>query len=270
MKYAKDQGDTKVHGYDATMEKAMRDEIALRNHLESALTNKEIMAYYQSKVDYETGEVVGVEALARWISEPLGFIGPNVFIPAVHSFFLDVEFGEYMIDHVFANYAKLKEKYGEKVHVSINISPAYFASSNFVVYTKKALAKYQIPASQIIYEITEDLFIDDIGNITCVAEEIRSMGISLSIDDFGTGYSSMSYLGNLQFDEMKIDKAFVDELTKNPRAVKLFKTLCNIAEVFDYRLVAEGVETKEQLEIIRETSVKVIQGYLFSRPEPLE
>lgn len=269
MKHAKDQGDTKAHSYSEAIEKEVRDELLMRNHLEKAIKNKDITTYFQSKVNYKTGQVVGVEALARWVSDTLGFVSPAVFIPAVHSFFLDVEFGDYIINHVFENFARIKEVYGQDVHVAINISPAYFASDNFVAFSREALAKYGVPGSQIVYEITEDLFIDDIDAINAVAEDIRALGICLSIDDFGTGYSSMNYLGHIQLDEMKIDKAFVDDLTVNPQAVKLFKTFCNIAEVFDYRLVAEGVETKEQLEVIKATSIEIVQGYLYSKPEPL-
>jgi EAL domain-containing protein (putative c-di-GMP-specific phosphodiesterase class I) len=239
------------------------------NHLHKALKNHEITVYYQSKINFETKKVVGVEALARWKSEELGFVPPNIFIPAITKLNLMNEFGSYMIDQVLGSYKKIQKKYGEDVSVSINISPANFMDSKFYSRLKETVLHYQVPPEKVILEITEDVFISDYDGICDIITKVHNLGIRVSIDDFGTGYSSLNYLTNMNFDEMKIDKSFIDQIIDDEKVFKLFQILCNIAEVYGYDIVAEGVETKKQLEKIKETSLKVIQGYLFSKPEPL-
>jgi len=269
MKFAKEQGDTKPHGYTEEMEQSILHERDMRIQLEAAIDNGEIYPAYQAQKNYKTDKVVGVEGLARWHSTKLGQVSPGVFVPAVHNFFLDEKFGQYMVDRILGDYKALQSKYGMDITVSINISPIYFTSESFVAYTQKKLDQYGVPPEKVIYEITEDLLLDNFELVREVVEQIRGIGIKLSIDDFGTGYSSMSYLAMIPLDEMKIDKSFVDRLTDGPQAVKLFKTLCSVAEVFGYTLIAEGVESYEQLEIISDTSLEIIQGYLYSKPEKL-
>ncbi len=268
MKYAKEHDNRNVCYFDPFMDKALEDEITMRTNLEKALNKAQIQAWYQMKVDYETGKTVGVEALARWQSDELGFISPGVFIPAIHKFHLDILFGNYMIDHIFSNYQKIIHKYGD-VKIAINISPTYFDSGQIIEATDIALEKYNVPANRVILEVTEDIFIGDIDAFSAISKELKSRGISLSIDDFGTGYSSLNYLKNLDIDEIKVDKVFIDQIQEDEDALNLLKSMCHIAELFGYDIVAEGVETKEQLEVIKETQLKIIQGYLFSKPEPL-
>lgn len=269
MKVAKDNGDLRICFYEPSMKVAIENELLMGNHLHRAIREGEISAYYQGKVDYQTKKVVGVEALARWKSDELGFIPPNIFIPAITKLNLISEFGSYMIDKVFNDYKSIQNKYGKEVSVSINISPAHFMDPNFYDQLKEMINQYQISPEKVILEITEDLFISDYDGIAEIITKVHNLGVRVSIDDFGTGYSSLNYLTNMNFDEMKIDKSFIDQILDDDKVFKLFQILCNIAEVYGYDIVAEGVETEKQLEKIKETSLKVIQGYLFSKPEPL-
>lgn len=153
--------------------------------------------------------------------------------------------------------------------VSINISPLCFMEKDFAGKIERALKKHKIPPHRLILEITEDIFIADYKEINKIIARLRQLFVKVSIDDFGTGYSSLNYLRNIHPDEIKLDKSFVDQILDDDKAFYMFETLCNIAENFGYSIVAEGVETREQLEKISTTPLKIIQGYLFSKPEPL-
>ena len=270
MRIAKEAYDSTVHIYEDSMREAMKNELEMRSYLREAIDNDEIRPYYQGKVDHRDGKYVGVEALARWHSKVLGFVAPNEFIPALTRLNLMHEFTEYIMDKVLDDYQKIMEKYGPSTSVSINIPPSYFFQSDFIANIQRMLGSYAMPAEKLILEITEDLFIGDYDLITERIEQLHELGIRISIDDFGTGYSSLNYLVNMKVDEIKIDKSFIDQMEKDNKAFELFKILCNIAQVYDYTIVAEGVETEKQLNMIKTTSLKIIQGYYFSKPESLD
>jgi len=270
MKVAKDSNSLQLQEYHEAIRETLESELSMRRYLEQALKEKEIVAYYQAQVDFVTGHVKGVEALARWNSKKLGFVSPSVFIPAIDSQNLVTEFSNYMIERVLSDYEKLKEKFNADITLSINISPAYFMDTSCYEFLKVAFLRHSIPPEKLTLEITEDVFISEPGKINSIIERLHHLGVRISIDDFGTGYSSLNYLTKMNFDEMKIDKSFVQKILEEPRAFELFEVLCNIARIYDYDIVAEGVETELQLEKIKTTSLRIIQGFLFSKPEPLE
>lgn len=269
MKYAKEERSLKVFQYDIDMEDAFEKEIQLRKYLKNAIVNQEISMVYQCKVDALTKEVVGVEALARWSSSILGKVSPAVFIPAINQTNLTVEFGDYILTRVLSEYQQLKEKYNKDITVSVNISPLFFLERGFLERVKKGIERFQVPADKVILEITEDIFINDFSLVDGIIGELKKLGFKISLDDFGTRYSSLNYLKNLKIDELKIDKSFVDQILFDEKAYQMFKFVCDIANVFNYDVVAEGVESIEQLEKISEAGVRIIQGYLFSFPEAL-
>ncbi|PKM67657.1 MAG: hypothetical protein CVU95_06150 [Firmicutes bacterium HGW-Firmicutes-2] len=270
MKHAKEQRNTKIYMFDSDMEKAILDELEMRKYLKVAIEEKKITVHYQEKYDFVKQKVVGVEALSRWFSDELGYVSPNVFIPALSELNLTSKFGDYMIDRVMRDYAKLKEIYGEGISVSINISPTHFLEVGFLTTVMQALVFHNVPAEKVILEVTEDIFIADFKKISTIITSLHVLGLKVSIDDFGTGYSSFNYLKSIDFDEMKIDKTFMDQILDDDKAFKLFQILCEIAKIYDYDIVAEGVETMEQLEMIKGTSLRIVQGYLFSKPQPIE
>ncbi len=269
MKYAKEAEESGVYFYKHQLSEALYEELSLKKHLTLGLKDKEFLPYYQKKINYKTGDIVGLEALARWESKVLGFVSPGGFIPALSKFHLDLDFSAYMIDRVMSDCRKIWALYGDDVKVSINIATAFFESNRLVDVTRLSMEKYDIPRNRIIYEITEDILIMDFKRFDKISRELKSLGILLSIDDFGTGYSSLSYLRSINADELKIDRSFIDQIQMDDQAFELLKALCNIAEIYGYDLVAEGVETNEQLALLKETPIEVIQGYLFSKPEPL-
>ena len=269
MKTAKDSNSLGLHEYHTGIREAIESELAMKRHLARALNEHEIAVHYQAQVDFLTGTIVGVEALARWDSKELGPVPPSVFIPAIDSQNLVKEFSNYMLETVLGDYEQLKKKYNDEITVSINISPAYFMDRNCFESLSSAIDRHSLPADKLILEITEDVFISEIESITVIINQLHDLGLRISIDDFGTGYSSLSYLTQMDFDEMKIDKSFVSRILDDPKSFRLFEVLCDIADIYGFNIVAEGVETEQQLQKIRTTSLHIIQGYLFSRPELL-
>jgi len=269
MRTARENKDLSITLFEESMKERVENELAMRQHLGKAILEKEMIPYYQEKVDFTTKKVVGVEALARWISSEMGFVPPNVFIPYINQLNLITEFTGYMIDKVLGDYQTLVMKYDSELTISINISPLCFMEKDFTDKIERAINKHNIPPHRLILEITEDIFIADYKEINEIITKLHELFVKVSIDDFGTGYSSLNYLINIHPDEIKIDKSFVDQILHDDKAFYMFDSLCNIAENFGYSIVAEGVENKKQLEKISTTSLKIIQGYLFSKPEPL-
>nr|WP_320011822.1 EAL domain-containing protein [uncultured Desulfobulbus sp.] len=270
MKIAKEKNDFTIHIYEEDMREQIENELLMSKHLSNAIMEEKILPHYQSKIDYRTMHCTGVEALARWCSEELGCISPGIFIPAIIRLNLTDQFTRYLLDRVLSDYPKLCTKYGEGITVSVNISPLSFLAPGFVEYVGKMLNKHKIAADRLILEITEDVLINDHRAVSTTIEGLHHIGVKISIDDFGTGYSSLNYLVNIDFDEMKIDKSFIHQMEKDPKAFQLLKIICDIAELHQYSLVAEGVETTAQLDLIKDTPLRIIQGYLFSKPEALD
>jgi EAL domain-containing protein (putative c-di-GMP-specific phosphodiesterase class I) len=270
MKVAKEKNDFIIHVYKDEMREQIENELMLSRHLSNAIQDREIVPYYQSKIDYRNMACTGVEALSRWFSKELGFIPPGIFIPAISKLNLTDRFTRYVLDRVLGDYRKICEKYGEGVTVSLNISPVSFLAPEFVEYVDSMLKKHKVLADRLILEITEDVLISDHRAVSKTITELHRIGVKISIDDFGTGYSSLNYLVNIDFDEMKIDKSFIHQMEKDEKAYQLLKIICEIAELHHYSLVAEGVETTAQLDLIKDTPLSIIQGYLFSKPEALD
>jgi len=269
MKIIKDSGLADIKIYKNTMKTELEADLNLAATFKKAFEDEEIIPYYQNKVDYTTGDIVGVEALARWKSEKLGMVPPSVFMPAVHQLNLTNRFNIYMLYRVLEDYEKLVQKFNNEITVSINITASSFLDNNFYNRVCDVMNTYKIPHNKLILEITEDIFISDMEAIRNITDKLHSLGVKISIDDFGTGYSSLNYLTGINFDELKIDKSFIDRILSDHTTFELVETFCHIADVFGYVIVAEGVESKEQLEMLKGTSLKVIQGYLFSKPEPI-
>ena len=270
MKSAKESNNQRLNEYNDSLLRKIENELSMRRYLRKAIDENEFHAFYQTQVDFRTGKITGVEALARWDSSELGAVSPAVFIPAINDQNLVEEFSTYMMERVLSDYPELKKKYNNEITVSINISPTFFMDKNFIKNIEIMLKRYSIPPKKIILEITEDVFISDFNKITEIINHLHNLGLRISIDDFGTGYSSLNYLTRINFDEMKIDKSFINKIIEDERSMEMFKVLCQIAEIYGYEVVAEGVETDLQLEKIRDTSLRIIQGYIFSKPEPLD
>lgn len=269
LQFARTQYDVLPLSFKREMHIEMEKEDLIRRCIKKGLEHEEFFLNYQEKTDIKTEKTIGVEALARWNSRELGEVNPSTFIPVMNRANMMHAFSEYIFVKVLQDFEKLQKKYGRDITVSINISPTFFFRDNFIAFITQQLERYQIAPEAIILEITEDVFISEFEVIRQKVKLIRDSGIRVSLDDFGTGYSSLNYLANIDFDEIKIDKSFIDFLGKDPRASNLFQSIVQIADVFDYKVIAEGIETQEQLEMVRRMGCHMVQGYYFSKPEPI-
>lgn len=269
LQHAKESGETALRKYEPELFEILEREETVKALAETALEEDEFVLYYQNKVDLIENKIVGVEALARWHSHTLGPVSPAVFIPAISKANLMTEFSTYVFKKALDDFPKLQAKFHEDLTLSVNISPIFFLKQHFVSFVLSEIEARNINPSQVILEITEDTFISEFELIQSKVKELRAGGVRISLDDFGTGYSSLNYLTSIHFDEIKIDKAFIDFLSHDHRALALLKNIVEVARIFDYKVVAEGVETSEQVEKLASVGCYMIQGYLYSKPEPL-
>ncbi|WP_321323021.1 EAL domain-containing protein [Thiomicrorhabdus sp.] len=238
---------------------------AIEHHLRTAIENNEIYLNYQPQVNKD-GELHGVECLVRWQSPNLGFVPPNEFIPIAEEIGLMPLLGQRITNLALTEIGMLQEKLNGRFQISINVSIKQFMQENFFEEFISCVQKSRIPFKYITLEITESLLIEDIDFILSMLHQFRRKDISISLDDFGTGYSSLSLLRQLPIQELKIDKAFVDDILDDSKDATLVKNIINIGNEFGMHTLAEGVETKEQVEQLTHFECDLYQGYFFSKP----
>jgi len=242
------------------------DDLSLENQLKDALKNHEINIVYQPQVN-KHGELLGLESLVRWNNKAFGAVPPNKFIPVAEQAGLMPEIGRFIINSALKGASALAPL---DFSLSINISVKQFYSSGFAEYVLQQVEQSGIPAERLKIEITESLFIQDIDYVLGIIKQLKTAGISISLDDFGTGYSSLSLLKKLPIDELKIDKSFVDDIVEDQSSRALLQGIIDIADRMDFSIVAEGVETEEQLEILDHLGCDIYQGYYFYKPSSQE
>lgn len=261
---------TKPIIYNQEIELRIKQEYDLKHAVNQAIINGDFVMHYQEKINGIDRQVIGVEALARWKSADLGFVSPSVFIPLINKSVLFAEFGNLVIQKVMGDCQKLREKYSSDLKISINISPQYLLSQDFISYILRAIDARKINPENIIFEITEEILIENIENAVSVLKELKKYGFKISLDDFGSGYSSLNYLSRLIFDEVKIDKSFIDHIANDPKIAKMIEIIVALKNVYGFDIVAEGVETEEQFNILMSMGDFIIQGYYFSKPQSIE
>jgi len=269
LKIAKENSPTSIYKFEKSMAESLEYEAKIINNIESSIINNEFQVYYQNKVSIKDKKVIGVEALARWNSKELGFISPVVFIPAIDKANMTAKFSRMIIEKVLRDYPLLEMKFEKGITISINISPLFFFEKNFTDILITAVKNSGINPNKVIIEITEDIFINDFITIEKIIAKLKAVGIRISLDDFGTGYSSLTYVKDINFDEIKVDKSFIQGLSTDVRVFSLLKSIDIIAKAYNYSVVAEGVETKEQLDMVKEAGFDIVQGFIYSKPEPL-
>ena len=260
--------DGPVH-FSPEMLSQLSEEMQMRSALEAALVKKEFVIHYQKKVETATGKLCGLEALARWQTAEGKLVPPDTFIPVLTKFNLMVRFGELIYKTVLSDLPRIDSLFGEETPVSINISPLHFLTPGFCQHILQGLSENKVDPRRIILEITEDVFIQDLSTIKLIIQDLRLAGLGISLDDFGKGFSSLSSIRELELSELKIDKSFVYEVESDPRQFGLVSSICALGHTLGFKVVAEGVETVRQVERLKATGCDALQGYYFSRPEPL-
>ncbi|MBI9102377.1 MAG: bifunctional diguanylate cyclase/phosphodiesterase [Spirochaetales bacterium] len=256
--------------YDPEIEEDLKTENIYTYEIQKAVENEEFNIFYQAKYDIEGNKIHGIEALARWNSPVLGNVSPSVFIPHIHTSYLTIPFTKMIIRKVMEDIALVDKNFGEDVQVSINIPPSFFHFYGMSDFIQKIIQKEGVDPGRIIFEITEDIFIKGIEDVNAKLAELNRMGIKISLDDFGTGFSSLSYIQDLQIQELKIDKSFIDQIISNEKSFILVKAICDIAKANNFSIVAEGVESEPQVKLLQQTSCDLIQGYIYSKPSALK
>jgi diguanylate cyclase (GGDEF)-like protein/PAS domain S-box-containing protein len=266
---AKQAGRNQYQFFTPAMQTAATDRLRLESQLRRALEQHELMLHYQPLLDLSTGAVIAVEALLRWNHPTLGLIPPDQFIPVAEETGLIVGIGQWVL-HEACRQAVAWQALGHApARVAVNVSPVQFGRSDFDAHVAAALKHSGLDPRWLELELTESLVMRDVEDSIAQMGRLRALGVSIAVDDFGTGYSSLSYLQRLPIDALKIDRTFVREIhTTSGQAVA--QAIIALAHSLKKRVVAEGVETNVQLEVLRELGCDHAQGYLFSRPVPAE
>lgn len=252
--------------YDEVMGNAAAKVLRLAADLQHAVENEELRLQYQPKVDTTSGRLLGMEALVRWMHPERGMISPIEFIPVAEDTGLIVPIGRWVLREACRQNAEWQQAGLRPLRVAVNLSARQFRSGNLLDEIDAALAETGLPVNSLELEITESMVMDDPEEVIKLLNAIHERGIHLALDDFGTGHSSLAYLKRFPIDCVKIDRAFIKDTPANTDDVAIARTIVAMAQALNLSTVAEGVETAEQLELLKNMGCNQIQGYYFSRP----
>jgi len=265
MYSAKENGRNQVAFYYAEMHEKVLNKLTLEKDLRAAILENQLQVYYQPQLN-KLNKLIGVEALIRWQHPQKGFINPEEFIQIAEETGLIYEIGEFVLQKSLTDITKLNAEENISLKLSVNISPRQFKRDDFVFQIKNLIENFQLNKNFLTLEVTESIALENLSETIAKFEELKHAGAMISLDDFGTGYSSLSYLKRLPINELKIDKSFVFDICEDPQDALLVKTIINIAHQFGLHVVAEGVETKEQLAFLQTEECDIYQGYYHSKP----
>ena len=270
MHKAKEEGKNRYKFFDVEISNILKRQYEIEKALRTAIENNEIFMVFQPKISIKGEKVNGFEALVRWVNNELGFISPAEFIPIAENSGLIIDLGKYIIEESFKKCRELCCSTKSKFHIAINISDIQIREEGFISFVSEMLEKYNIPPEYIEFEITEGVIMQSVVKNIELLIELKRLGVSIALDDFGTGYSSLSYLKRLPIDVLKIDKSFVDGIGVDEKSEYIAESIIKLSHSLNLRVVAEGVETKEQLGYLNKMKCDVAQGYYFSKPEKFE
>lgn len=264
-----EEAENKIAFFDVEMNNQRIWERKVEDDMNRALKNKEFQVYLQPKIKTSEEVLAGAEALVRWIHPQEGFIPPNKFIPIFEKNGFITKLDDYMLEEV----ASLQEqwiKQGNKiVPISVNVSRAHFTRSDLAAHICSIVDKYEVPHNVIELELTESAFFDDKKQLLDTINQLRELGFSVSMDDFGAGYSSLNSLKEMHIDVLKIDADFFRGADVEERGMLIVSEVIELAKKLDMKIVAEGIESREQVDFLTEQECDLIQGYFFSKPMPV-
>lgn len=267
---AKSQGKNKILYFDGAILEDFLQNVTIQTKLKEVIFEQNFTMFYQPQFFVESGELRGVEALIRWKDSKGSMISPSVFIPIAEKNGTIVPIGNWVIEKSVQTYAGWLDQYHYPMLLSLNISAVQCRQEDFTESFLQILKKYDVSPEDIEVEITETSLIDDFESVIGRLGELREAGVRISLDDFGTGFSSLSYLKSLPIDTLKIDKSFVDTLLTDHNTKIITESIIYMVKRLGYETIAEGVETQEQFQYLKELSCDVIQGYCMGRPMPEE
>lgn len=267
MYAAKRAGGSTFSFFDPSMEHDARDQLQLQHDLRSALDRSELELYYQPKIHTQSGQVTGAEALVRWHHPTRGLVGPDQFIPIAERFGLIGALGGWVLDES-CRQMRLWEDQGLRMRVAINLSAHQLRQDDLVERVRSSLGRHRVDATLLTCEITESVAMEDTEITRRSLAHLAKVGATVSIDDFGTGYSSLSSLRSLPARQLKIDRSFIADLDHSPDARAIVHGIISLAHALDLQVVAEGVETERQRDILLALECDELQGFLYAKPMP--
>ncbi len=268
MQSAKKLGGNRVASFDFGMNTTVHAKVKLEIELRSALTAGELELFYQPKVDTQSGAVHSAEALIRWRHPQRGLVPPGDFIPLAEECGLIADIGEWVVREACRQARTWQLEGLPLLRIAVNLSPTQFRHGNLLAIMRKALDDADLDARYLEVELTENTVMSDAEGSVAILEKLSEMGVLVSVDDFGTGYSSMSYLRRFPVDKLKIDRAFISEIVSRPDDASIVRAIVSLAHSLRLKVVAEGVETLEQLEFLKSLGCDQYQGYYFSPAVP--
>jgi EAL domain-containing protein (putative c-di-GMP-specific phosphodiesterase class I) len=254
--------------FESSMLTEAERKLTLERDLAAAMENGELAMHLQLQIDHQRTPV-GAELLMRWRRADGTMVAPDVFIPAAESSGLILPLGQWALRQACLSWLRL-DRAGLAVPLSVNVSPLQFRQPDFVDQVCAVLVETGAPASELIFEVTEGLLVNDMNETIGRMHELARMGIRFSIDDFGTGYSSLAYLKKMPLYELKIDKSFIRDTPGDANGTAIVQSILAMADHLGLRVVAEGVETQQQAAFLAANRQPAMQGFLFSRPVPLD
>ena len=270
--YAKSEGRNKYKSFNKQMNEANQNKLELMNELRHAMEKDELRLHYQPLIDLETGSIIGVEALLRWFHTTRGPIPPQEFISLAEECGYIQTIGDWILETACKQNKEWQDAGLPPIYMSINLSAPQFKKQNVVTLVKDILAKNQLDPKYVELELTESIIMEDTNLFIETLNQLKKLGVNLVIDDFGTGYSSLGYLKKFPVDKIKIDKSFVSELPNNMDDAAIVRAILAMAKQLNLKVVAEGIETEEQLAFLQRNSCDIAQGFLISKavaPEEL-
>ena len=269
MHHAKENASN-IGVFNKELRRQFLENVKFEHELRFAVKRNQLALYYQPVISLSDGRLIGFETLLRWHHPKYGFISPARFIPIAEESGLIIPITKWILREACSQLAEWKNFIPDTEHLklSVNISGKHLAVENLPEQVRKALEEANLNATSLILEITESSAMENAEQTIRIFEKLRKLGVCVSIDDFGTGYSSLSYLHRLPFDSLKIDRSFVSDVNKQTENAQILQTIVSLAQNLHLRTVAEGIETVEQMEIIRELGCDLGQGFLFSKPLP--
>lgn len=256
--------------FDRSVDNVQSMHYRLEPQLRRALAKSEFVNYYQPKVELETGRIVGVEALVRWMDPGRGLVPPGEFVPALETTGLIGDVAQKIMERAIDDWCSWRDAGLEAPRIAVNVAAAQLRNDDFVPALQRALQVLRGDTSALGIEITESILISNMERAIEVLTQVRSLGVPVAIDDFGTGYSSLAYIVTLPIDELKIDRAFVKKITADPAYEGIVRTCVSLARGLNLKVVAEGVETEAQALKLRELQCDQAQGFFYSPPVPAE
>lgn len=270
LHHAKPDGPGSYVYFDAAMNRRVARSLLIHNELHRALKAGDLQVFYQPQVRIGTGELVGFEALLRWQHATMGWVSPAEFIPVAEQSGIIVQIGEWVMHSAARQAAQWLARGHQNFRMAVNISVRQFVGHNLPQLVQTVLRETGLPPHMLELEVTESLALHSVASTLAILHDCKALGVKLAMDDFGTGYSSLAYLKRYPLDTLKIDQAFVRNIPQDPGDVAITRAIVAMAHSFGMSVIAEGVETTEQLEFLRSLGCEDMQGYLFSKPVPPE